>query len=129
MTGKEKCRALREIREKIARSNELDFPKDTCTHEGPCPGTCPKCEQEARQLEAQLQKRASLGKKIALAGLCAGMIAVTAGCSIVEEVFGENVGGGVPAQVDALTGDVELIMGEVPYEEVVVGRFTAEDNP
>jgi len=115
VTGKEKCRALRGIRGKIAASNGIDFAEETCTHEGPCPGTCAKCEQEVRQLETQLQKRASLGKKIALAGLCAGMIAATAGCALIEDVITPDTAGVVPYQAEPLMGDV-AVMGEIPLE-------------
>lgn len=114
MTGKEKCRMLREIRAKIAAENGLTVPEDTCKNEGPCAGTCPKCDQEVRQLETQLSKRAALGKRIVAAGLCAGIAAALTGCSL----FGET---------DVLTGDVAMpestpdaevidLIGEVPYE-------------
>lgn len=118
MTGKEKCRALREMREKIAGANEISLTTDSCTHEGPCPGTCPRCEQEALQLDAQLQRRASLGKKIALIGLCAGMLAAATGCAIVEKTA--VTAGATPSQSEPLAGDVavdpELVLGEIPME-------------
>lgn len=56
MTGKEKCNFLRRIREKIARKIGLNISQEPCTYEGPCSGTCPKCDQEAQQLNAQLSK-------------------------------------------------------------------------
>lgn len=54
MTGKEKCRFLRKIREKIARKIGLSISQEPCTYEGPCSGTCPKCDQEAQRLNEQL---------------------------------------------------------------------------
>lgn len=125
MTGKEKCGILKEIRMKIASENGIDFGFAECNHEGPCAGTCPKCEQEAAQLENALSRRASLGKKVALAGLCAGLVLATSGCSMVDELFESQVTGIMPAQqVDFAgggTGDAMpsenteiLVMGEVP---------------
>lgn len=54
MTGKEKCGFLRKIREKIARKIGLSISEETCTYEGPCSGTCPKCDQEAQEINEQL---------------------------------------------------------------------------
>lgn len=54
MTGKEKCGFLRKIREKIAGENGLSISEEPCTYEGPCSGTCPKCDQEAQRLNEQL---------------------------------------------------------------------------
>lgn len=125
MTGKEKCRMLREIRGKIAAENGLTVPEDTCTNEGPCAGTCPKCDWEVRQLEDQLSKRAALGKRIVAAGLCAGITVALTGCSLFEEP--DVLSGYVampeptPEMID-LIGEVPYetsdLMGDVPYEEV-----------
>lgn len=54
MTGKEKCRFLRRIREKIARKYGLSISEEACSYEGPCQGACPKCDQEAQRLNEQL---------------------------------------------------------------------------
>lgn len=125
MSGKEKCRVLREIRLKIALENGIDYRPAQCRHEGPCAGTCAKCEQEAAQLESELSRRASLGKKVALVGLCAGLVLATSGCSMIDELFESQVTGIMPAQqvdlADGGTGDSVptdtvdvLVMGEVP---------------
>ena len=49
--GKEKCRILKQIRAEIARENDIEWVVSECKHKGNCKGTCPKCEQEVRQLE------------------------------------------------------------------------------
>ena len=93
MTGKEKCRALRAIREKIARENELSYPTDECHHQGKCSGTCPRCEQELADLTRQLEKRRSLGKRVAVAGLCLGMTTTLSACTVVDAVIDEVIVG------------------------------------
>ena len=66
MLGKQKCKILKEIRQKIADENDIPYVTRECTHQGNCSGTCPRCESELRYLENQLQIRSSLGKKIAV---------------------------------------------------------------
>ena len=69
MTGKEKCRELRQIRRQIAEQNSIDLPLEDCTYEGPCEGTCPKCEEELRSLEAALNERKKAGLDVKLKGI------------------------------------------------------------
>lgn len=57
MNGKDKCRLLKEIREEIARENNIEFESEECTFEGDCSGTCPKCEEELRYLEREIDKK------------------------------------------------------------------------
>ena len=67
MTGKEKCRILRQIREKIARDNDLPFTPEACDYEGDdCTGTCPMCEQELQMLEAALAMKRKLDLEVAI---------------------------------------------------------------
>ena len=79
--GKEKCRILKQIRAEIARQNDIEWVVSECSHKGDCRGTCPKCEQEVRQLEAALARREALGKTIAVAGISAGLALTVAGCA------------------------------------------------
>ena len=69
--GKEKCRILKQIRAEIAKANDIEWVVSECKHKGNCKGTCPKCEQEVRQLEAALAKREALGKTVAVVGISA----------------------------------------------------------
>ena len=71
MLGKEKCRILKQIRQRIADENDIPYVTRECTYQGDCLGTCPKCESELRYLEQELAKREARGKKIAVAALCA----------------------------------------------------------
>jgi hypothetical protein len=69
MTGKEKCKILKEIRNKIALLNEIDFVSSECDYEGECQGFCPKCDSEAHFLDKELQNRADMGYRINLSPL------------------------------------------------------------
>ncbi len=60
MTGREKCKVLKEIRRKQAESLGIDLHQRECTYTGPCKGTCPKCKAEEVQLNAELLKRKAL---------------------------------------------------------------------
>ena len=73
MLGKQKCKILKEIRQRIADENDIPYVTSECTHKGACKGTCPKCESELRYLEQQLALRQSMGKRVAVAALCAGL--------------------------------------------------------
>jgi len=79
-TGKEVCRHLKAVRRDIAEHNDIELIQEECTHEGPCRGTCPKCEQEVRYLEEKLSERKRLGKAASVIGVAAtiaGSIAFT----------------------------------------------------
>lgn len=124
MTGKEKCRALRAIRERIAEVNEIEYAEKPCTHAGECKGTCPYCESQARRLTRELSKRRALGKKVILAGLCAGIAVATSGCAVVERVvFSPNL----PVNTEEpfeLAGDVVVTQEPVQLE----GEISADGD-
>ena len=95
--GKEKCRILKEIRAEIARQNDIEWVVSECKHQGNCKGTCPKCEQEVRQLEKALERREALGKKIAVVGVSASIALSVTGCT--NSIFRPTAG--VPMPPDA----------------------------
>ncbi len=103
MLGKEKCRILKEIRQRIADENDIPYVTRECTHQGDCRGTCPRCESELRYLEQQLAARQALGKRVSVAALCAGMALGATGCGL----FAPKP---TPEPIDELSG-------AVPYEE------------
>ena len=124
MLGKQKCKILKEIRQKIADENDIPYVTRECTHQGNCSGTCPRCESELRYLENQLQIRSSLGKKIKVAALCAGMAMTAAGCSTINTVIGNNNPGEdlsgmvayeTPVPTQQETEEVFVTEGEVPW--------------
>ena len=110
MTGKKKCKILREIRRRIADENDIPFVTEECEYKGDCRGVCPKCESEVRYLEAQLEKRRSLGRRVTLSALALGVAAAgLAGCRA------------------EIAGDPSPLEGDVPFEEtteVLQGEIT-----
>ncbi len=96
--GKEKCRILKEIRAEIARANDIEWVVSECKHKGNCKGTCPKCEQEVRELEEALAKREALGKTVAVVGISASLALSVTGCinPFPETTAGEPLEGGMP---------------------------------
>ncbi len=81
MKGKNRCRILKDIRHRIAEENNIEYITTECKYKGDCLGTCPKCEAEVRYLERELERRRSLGYKISVAGLAAGITLASAGCT------------------------------------------------
>lgn len=86
MTGKEKCKALKEIRQQIADNNDIPFAVSQCTHQGECKGTCPKCEAELRYLEKELERKKKFGKAVAVAGISAGLCSTLTACTPADAV-------------------------------------------
>lgn len=115
MIGKERCKILKEIRTKIALENEIEYVTSECTYKGECKGTCPKCEAELRYLERALERRARLGKSIAVAGIAATVALTGVGCTDTD--IGSELGGDVVTeQTDGImpTPDNES-QSDVPY--------------
>ena len=72
--GKQTCKILKEIRRQIAAENDIKLVIEECTYQGDCIGTCPKCEEEVRYLERELEKRQRMGKAAIVAGLSVGLL-------------------------------------------------------
>lgn len=108
MKGKEKCKILKEIRQKIATENDIPFVTSKCKHKGDCLGTCPKCEAELVYLENELAKRRALGKRVALAGLIATFTIAGTSCDF-ENIVDYGATEGEP--IENTSND---IVGEVP---------------
>ena len=101
--GKEKCRILKQIRAEIARANDIEWVVSECKHKGNCKGTCPKCEQEVRQLEAALAKREALGKTVAVVGISASLALSVTGCvnPFPQPTAGVRLGDVMPPETSA----------------------------
>lgn len=75
--GKHICNELKEIRRSIAQENGIALDIPECHYNGPCDGTCPRCEAELQHLEQALSIRAAMGKAAVVAGLALGLTAGT----------------------------------------------------
>lgn len=114
MKGKDKCKALKEIRRQIAEKNDIPYVVSQCKYQGDCLGTCPKCEAELRYLERELAIRRGLGKAAAVAGIsisvCASLTACTSESGSSDSGY-EDLSGAVeiydPADEAAPETDVE----------------------
>ena len=121
MLGKQKCKILKEIRQRIADENEIPYVTHECRYQGECSGTCPRCESELRYLEQQLSLRASMGKRVAVTALCAGMALSTAGCGSAANgpELVNDLGGAVPIEEPGKQPgpEIEILEGEVAWPE------------
>jgi len=124
MRGKEKCKALKEIRKQIAENNDIEYAVSECTHQGDCKGTCPKCEAELRYLERELEKRTRMGKKAVIAGISALAAIGFTGCNDKEP----QMTGDVPnTEVQELDGETEYYTEETT-EDVIMGEPMIEEE-
>ncbi len=55
--GKKKCEMLKNIRKAIAEEYGLRYEPTVCNHKGDCVGTCPRCDEELRNLQRQLDEK------------------------------------------------------------------------
>lgn len=57
MNGREICKEMKKIREKLAKENGIDgFEYKECTFEGECKGHCPACDAETKELNRLLNE-------------------------------------------------------------------------
>lgn len=143
MKGKEKCKALKEIRRQIAQENDIPYVVSQCTHQGDCKGTCPKCESELRYLERELALRQGLGKAVAVVGISTSVCAGLTACSpvdMVRDALGIQSGvqtSGAIMPVQELYGDIQYYPesgagegdGNMPSESQPIPGGMAETLP
>ena len=125
MKGKNKCKILKEIRQRIADENDIPYVTRECTYQGECKGTCPKCEAELRYLEQELEKRRRLGKTVAVAAVAAGLSMTLSACvpggSSGGGAAGANPSGTLPSLVEP-TQPAEQLEGELT-ENILDGEI------
>ena len=123
MFGKNKCKILKEIRQKIADENDIPYVTRECSYQGECSGTCPKCEQELRYLEQQLEHRQRLGKAVVVTALCAGMSLGVTGC---DPKIGRS--GDLEKSTATAAGVQAVEPGKTPTEDPLVDYFMGEPD-
>ena len=117
MRGKDKCKILKEIRQRIADENDIPYVTRECSYHGECTGTCPRCESELRYLEQQLERRRSLGKRVSVAALCVGMALASAGCAPTVKQPTESMQTDLTGEVGPDESNIEELSGEVDIYE------------
>ena len=125
MIGKEKCRMLKEIRQRIADENGIPYKTHECSHKGPCSGTCPFCESEVRYLEDRLKTQSSLGRPVKIAALCTGMVLAASGCAVIDSFFEKTPTPTPEPEIEWLTGEV----GPAEYYQDPLPQVTEEAQP
>ena len=130
MTGKEKCELLKTIRKNIADMNGIEYKPEPCTHEGDCPGFCPRCDQEAAYLMRELKKKEAAGSPIRIDTESIGDFETLASSPIEPE---EEILMGMPEPPE-LDGDIRPLQGIIPAPEVFplegdVAISDEEDEP
>ena len=122
--GKQTCKILKEIRKQIAEENDIELVISECTYKGDCQGTCPKCEEEVRYLERELEKRQRMGKVAVLAGVSLGTMFAATSCDSTQSMPEKGtLRGDVTAEmVEPATPEIDPdsiveppLMGIVPY--------------
>lgn len=116
MNGKSKCRILKQIRQEIAKRNEIEFVTSECKFQGECTGTCPKCEAEVRYLEQELSKRRQAGKAVVVAGIAAALVMSGSGCAPSQPQETRTTAEQTQTTTDTQV-DGEMVIGELPSEE------------
>lgn len=102
--GKNICKELKAIRRRVADENQIPLEQHECTYDGPCDGTCPRCEAEVKYLEQELHRRMTLGKAAAVAGVAMSLAAFTS-CTTEGEIEPDPLEGDpMPEQVDTTNG-------------------------
>ena len=122
--GRNICNTLKAIRKQIADANGIDYSPEECNYKGECMGTCPKCEQDVRDLEYELHLKQMAGKAIKVAGIAAGLVAMTA-CSDgkVQRISS-----------DATQGELNIVKEEEPkpgdrqLEGDISFKYAEEEN-
>ena len=90
--GKAACAILKQIRRDIAEKNDIALTIAECTHQGDCPGTCPRCEAEVRILERALAEKKKKGMQTAVAGISAGLLAVSlSSCTPADKIGAQSL--------------------------------------
>lgn len=127
--GKTICKQLKALRQRIAEENHIPLEQRECTYEGPCRGTCPRCEAEVKYLERALAHRLKLGKAATVAGLSLSLAACGNGGSAPQDTV-LTVGDTSQTKADTLLPDAPLSEGIQEFdEEAIVGIMGGTPPP
>jgi hypothetical protein len=117
--GKDICKELKAVRRSIAEENGIALEMPECTYQGPCRGTCPRCESELRYLENALAERLRMGRTAKVAGIALAL-ASTAAAGAQSTGVATVKGNETPELVCA--GETPAPQNVVPLREPIVGK-------
>lgn len=117
--GKDICKELKAVRRSIAEENGIELEMPECTYQGPCRGTCPRCESELRYLENALAERLRMGRTAKVAGIALAL-ASTAAAGAQSTGVATVKGGETPEPVCA--GETPAPQNVAPLREAVMGK-------
>lgn len=117
--GKDICKELKAVRRRIAEENGIELEIPECTYQGPCRGTCPRCESELRYLENALAERLRMGRTAKVAGIALAL-ASTAAAGAQSTGVATVKGGETPEPVCA--GETPAPQNVAPLREAVMGK-------
>ena len=132
MNGKQVCSYLKSVRREVAAANGIELEIPDCTFEGECPGTCPRCEAEVRQLEQALSHRQSLSQKVAIVGVAMGLALSGMSVASAQNVAPSDSVGCEVTEVgsvdeEPLAGRVPQLRAEFPGGTDALRAFLAEN--
>ena len=98
--GKNICKELKAIRRRVADENDIPLEQHECTYDGPCDGTCPRCEAEVQYLERELHRRMTLGKAAAVTGVAMSLASFSS-CTTSGDMYEPLRGDPIPERFDS----------------------------
>lgn len=107
------------MRRSIAVENGIALEMPECTYQGPCRGTCPRCESELRYLENALAERLRMGRTAKVAGIVLAL-ASTAAAGAQSTGVATVKGNETPEPVCA--GETPALQNVAPLREAVMGK-------
>ena len=107
------------MRRSIAEENGIALDIPECTYQGPCRGTCPRCESELRYLENALAERLRMGRTAKVAGIALAL-ASTAAAGAQSTGVATVKGNETPEPVCA--GETPAPQNVAPLREPIVGK-------
>ena len=130
--GRNICNTLKAIRKQIADANGIEYSPEECHFKGECKGTCPRCEQDVRDLEHELRIRQMAGKAIKVAGIAAGLVAMTACADGKSQRNSSDATTEDSVLVEQDSIDPRFINGKIdhtrPIKQVYVKKFTPPEG-
>ena len=88
--GRSICNVLKAVRKAVADSNGIEYEPRKCDFTGECQGTCPACEAEVSYIEREIALRRLAGKAVAVAGIAAGALSLTACGNDITDNLGQE---------------------------------------